>query len=276
MPEFVLRPIFLLTLVSAWNLFTPFLDGASRQGKRGMEDYRNQDWVGAAERFGEASRHAPDPRLEYNRGAALYRGQNYDSAEEAFRTTRESSALPPGTADLALGNARFRKQDLAGALEAYRDALRADPGLEDARYNYELVRRMMETQPPQQPEPQEDQENEEEGEGDSSSQPQPGSPPDSSAGDSRKQSEPEQGEQEQGERPEEDKRKPQGEPGEQPSSPEERPPEGQEQPAAARETGKLLTPEEARKLLDQITPGERDLIEQRLQTSRRRKAEKDW
>ena len=47
-----------------------------------------------------------------------------------------------------LGNTRARSQDLGGAAEAYEMALRLDPKDGDAKHNLELVRALMQQQPP--------------------------------------------------------------------------------------------------------------------------------
>lgn len=59
-----------------------------------------------------------------------------------------ASAPPPLAARAAynLGNALRDQSDLPGAIDAYRQALRQDPSLADAKFNLELARKLLEQQ----------------------------------------------------------------------------------------------------------------------------------
>ena len=48
------------------------------------------------------------------------------------------------------------------------------------------------------------------------------------------------------------------------------------QGAEQRDPEQLLSPEEAKRLLNAVTPEEKELLKARLKTKQRRKAEKDW
>ena len=81
---------------------------------------------------------APDHRW---RGTALYRGGRYDESAEAFTAG--------DTADdhYNRGNALARAGDLAGALDAYREALTREPAHEDAEHNAGIVESLIDTRP---------------------------------------------------------------------------------------------------------------------------------
>jgi len=90
----------------------------------------------------------PDvPEIAYNTGNALDRLGQYDRAVQETRR-----ALPPSTRALgaatyyALGNHFLALDDLQSAYDAYRNALLADPGDADAKYNLELVLLRMNSQ----------------------------------------------------------------------------------------------------------------------------------
>lgn len=76
------------------------------------------------------------------RGSALYRAGDYEAAARAF------GALGHADAHYNRGNALARGGRLDEALAAYRQALAAAPGHEDARHNLEVVTQALEQQAP--------------------------------------------------------------------------------------------------------------------------------
>ncbi|MXX77623.1 MAG: tetratricopeptide repeat protein, partial [Gemmatimonadales bacterium] len=108
-------------------------------------------------------------------GNALYQGENYEPALESFRAAVESG--DPELAAAAwynLGNTLYRQGALPESLEAFKQALRADPADADAKHNLERVLEQMQEQEQQQQQEQQqgdgendegdDEENEDEGE----------------------------------------------------------------------------------------------------------------
>ena len=74
------------------------------------------------------------------RGVALYRSGRYRMAAEAFREAGDPQSL------YNLGNAYAQLAEYGEAIKAYDQALAADPSIEDARVNREIVRVLMEAQ----------------------------------------------------------------------------------------------------------------------------------
>jgi Ca-activated chloride channel family protein len=74
------------------------------------------------------------------KGAALYRGGQYEQAAEAF------ARVPSASAHYNRGNALARMGNFADALQAYQQALDLNPELEDARANHELVNELIKQQ----------------------------------------------------------------------------------------------------------------------------------
>lgn len=96
-----------------------------------------------------------------NLGAALFRQGEFEKAASAFSgSMRMASSLPDAVrAGYNAGNAAAMQQELEAALDNYQMALLADPDNEDAKYNYEFVKRQLEEQQQQQSDEQnEDQE----------------------------------------------------------------------------------------------------------------------
>jgi hypothetical protein len=221
---------------------------------------------------------ATRPEIVYNLGAARYRAAEGDSA-----------ALVAAAADFeraaARAGASFRPRalynranmhallgDLEAAAEGYRETLRQDPSDADARYNLELVQRLMREQQ-QNPSPDsesggdEDREQEEQDADDRQDQQQEDRqegqpPPEDRTGEEPPQ--PDQGENEPA---------PDDESGEGDESPDTA---GQPEPETPQQASSI-SPEEAMRQLDKLEEAERELLRQLLlQRQRRIDVEKDW
>lgn len=259
----VSAPVAILLAMMSWaDLLGPFVEKASKEGAKGGERYEAGDWAGAKKHFEDAALARPDGTFDYNRGAASYREGKFQEAAEAYGAPEASRAVAPDRVAYDLGNARFRLGDYAGAVEAYRAALRDNPAAEDARANYELARRLLARNPQAPPDPRSSGQDER-------PQEQQSSPPDSSRGgeDDKEEGRPSQGE----------PRQPQDggapkEPRDAPASP------GQESKAKEGEASAPteMSPAEAKQLLNAVTPEERELLQARLKTARKKRAEKDW
>ncbi|MBI5066973.1 MAG: tetratricopeptide repeat protein [Deltaproteobacteria bacterium] len=190
----------------------------------------------------------PRPEIEVGRGAALHAGGRDAEAAQAFERARQAPEPLGSRALLGLGTSLAGQGELDGAIAAYREALRRDPGFAEARQDLEVVlRRKVEQQQQQQHSKAEQ-------------RPQPSG--------------------QQGQRPEprpagEQGEKPQGEPQPQPGTP----PPGERQAAPRQEqaAGEKPTRDEALRLLDAMRSREQNLPETaRQRTARRGHAEKDW
>jgi len=108
----------------------------------------------ALTRYTDAQLEEPDnPSLQYNIGTVLYKQKKYKEAVESFQkvaaTANESDLKEKALYNM--GNAYFRQAESAGdiellskAVDAYTEALKLDPNDTDAKYNLEVVRRMLE------------------------------------------------------------------------------------------------------------------------------------
>lgn len=246
----------------------PTVSAAAQEGRREVEAgnrlYDEGRYQEAHARYLEALAKVPGlPLARFNEGSALYRSQEYQRAMEAFLEAA-AGAGPEwhASAFYNLGNALIRQQQPGPAAEAYKQALRLDPGAEDARHNLELALRQLEQQQQQQAgegresgDPNED----EQGEGGGQGEPPPR---DGREGD--QENNPSQGED--GEPPQPQDGRPEGEP-----------------PPQDRESGEgqsgmpppQMTPEQAERLLQAITedPGE---VNRKAAQVRGRRPRKDW
>lgn len=81
-------------------------------------------------------------------GSAHYRNENFSEAANAFNTALESETNPLELANTHYnhGNALAKAGDFQGALDAYEQALSADAKMEDAQFNSELIKSLLEQQ----------------------------------------------------------------------------------------------------------------------------------
>ncbi len=118
----------------------------------GRAEYARGNHPQALEAFERAAKARPqDPAVRFNVANGLYKNGRYDEAATLFKSLGSDAASPlAGAARYNLGNSLFQKQDYKGAIQAYRDALRALPGDADLRRNLELSVRKRKEQEEQQ------------------------------------------------------------------------------------------------------------------------------
>ncbi len=155
-------PIRLLLCLATAALLGPPARAASARSlvKRGNEAYSKKNYSEALNAYQQAEKLHPDsPRVLFNKGDALYRKGDFQKAMEAYE---QAAALSRDSkleawSKFNQGNAAFRQglhqaqaspsqalDSITRSVRAYRDALRADPSLNDARHNIELARRVIE------------------------------------------------------------------------------------------------------------------------------------
>ena len=119
-----------------------------RATEAGRADYAKGSHPQALEAFERAAGARPqDPAVRFNVADGLYKNGRYDEAATLFKALGEDARSPlAGASRYNLGNSLFQKQDYKGAVQAYRDALRALPGDADTRRNLELTLRKLQEQ----------------------------------------------------------------------------------------------------------------------------------
>jgi tetratricopeptide (TPR) repeat protein len=138
------------------------------RSEKAIEAYEAGDWDAAAEladqaldaapprraredENGEPVTPPPDPRLSYNAGATqLAAGHEKRAVEQLEQAVAAIDAGEAADLDVAarynLGTARLAADDAAGAVQAFKEALRRDPGDADAKHNLELALKRLEEQ----------------------------------------------------------------------------------------------------------------------------------
>lgn len=88
--------------------------------------------------------HPETVELRVNAGNALHRlGEMDEALEEYAFAIRAGTTATAAVAHYQRGNTLFRQGEIEEAREAYKDALRADPGDRDAKFNIELIDRLL-------------------------------------------------------------------------------------------------------------------------------------
>jgi Ca-activated chloride channel homolog len=145
MRPLLLTAVLLLLALTRW-------DDAARLVETG-------DLEGARRAYESMLRSEPDRlELRYNLGTVLLLQGAFDDARLLLEGSESATSvaaaagynagnadLVPAFADTALAG---RDERLRRAIEAYKRALRLDPGDEDAKWNLELARRLLERRPP--------------------------------------------------------------------------------------------------------------------------------
>ena len=118
------------------------------QVREGNQLYDEGLFSEAHEKYLEGLATVPESGLIlFNDGNALYKGEDYQRAVEAYRRAIETGdPAMVGSAWYNLGNAFYRQQQLEESLQAYKQALRLRPADVDAKHNLERVLEQMQQQ----------------------------------------------------------------------------------------------------------------------------------
>ena len=247
-------------------LLLPFASGdGDDEGRRGNAFYAEGQFDLAIESYerglaGLAADASPLVRygLLNNLGSALLKSGDAEAAGEVLSRALNSAPAPADVARTAYnaGNASFAAQELEAALQHYRKSLLADPTNDDAKFNYEFVkRRLQEQQDQQQQQQQGDQQNQDQQE--------------------QQEEQEQQGDQEQ----EEGSQNPEQQEGgsEQEQEQEGTPSEQEEQQGQQEPSPTDLSEEQAEQILEALQNEEEQLLRQvQRPKSRPRQVEKDW
>ena len=131
--------------------------------RKGNSQYETGNFVDAEINYKKAiEKNADLLEAEFNLGDALMKQERFDEALEAFEKVSSTTENPTLKANALhnKGNVLLSQQDLEGALESYKDALRLNPKDNETRYNYAYVKKQLEQQ--QEQEQEQDEENNDE------------------------------------------------------------------------------------------------------------------
>lgn len=139
--------------------------------------FESEDFELAYEKFLSAQRLAPDHiDLSKDIATSAYRAEDYKTAEQIFEGAAKRDVSEAHKKWLNVGNSQLKQENLEGAIDSYKNALRQNPNDDKARYNLAQAKRMQKQQDSQQEKQNnEEQNNEEQDQDQSEDQQQDGS-----------------------------------------------------------------------------------------------------
>ncbi|MEE8526275.1 MAG: VWA domain-containing protein, partial [Thermoanaerobaculia bacterium] len=150
------------------------LFNSAERTERGAESFAEGEPASAVDPLETALRlRGEEPVAQYNAGTARLAAERGDAASLLESAATAGNPRLASRASYNLGNARMAADDLPGSIEAFKDALRRDSAMDDAKFNLELAQRLLEEQqqqqenqdgPPQEDEQQQDQQQEQDSE----------------------------------------------------------------------------------------------------------------
>jgi len=162
-----MRVLFFLVL----SFFARRAEASMSQLKEANRLFKNGHYEDALKLYNDALVDQPHSSgLHFDAGDAAYQMGDFDKARKEFEEASQSAnPLLKSAAHYNRGNALFRQNDWAGAIEAYKESLRVNPRDEDAKYNLGVAMRTQ--QNPPKPPPKSGQPEDQQKKGGGSSQP---------------------------------------------------------------------------------------------------------
>ena len=133
--------------------------------RKGNTQYETGNFIDAEINYKKAlAENADLLEAQFNLGDALVKQERFDEALEAFDKVSASTENQKLKANALhnKGNVLLSQQDLEGAIESYKDALRVNPKDHETRYNYAYVKNLLDQQQQDQNQEQNDDDNKEE------------------------------------------------------------------------------------------------------------------
>lgn len=149
---FLLTAVFLFCCASSLNA-----QPGRGKVKQGNRLYKEQKYDAAKNKYQDALLEDPNsPLIQFNVGDVTYQTKDYQKAMESFhKTLNVKDAGMQSMAYYNIGNALYRQNKLPESIQAYQEALKLNPGDQDAKYNLEYVRnKLKQNSQPQQQNPQ--------------------------------------------------------------------------------------------------------------------------
>ena len=138
--KYFLHIAFLCTMSSAYGQqWRDSLDAARTA-------YENENYLEALKYYESAQKNAPDNiNFSDEMAQSAYKAREFDKAEEIYKQGGNSKKTTQAKADNYhnIGNARMKRKDYNGAIDAYKESLRLNPNDDQTRYNLsEAIRQL--------------------------------------------------------------------------------------------------------------------------------------
>ena len=139
--------------------FSSIAQSERKMTRKGNTQYETGNFIDAEINYKKAlAENADLLEAQFNLGDALVKQERFDEALEAFDKVSASTENQKLKANALhnKGNVLLSQQDLEGAIESYKDALRVNPKDHETRYNYAYVKNLLDQQQQEQNQDQND------------------------------------------------------------------------------------------------------------------------
>ena len=152
---------YIFIVLTLGSFFSLIAQSERKMTRNGNTNYETGNFIDAEINYKKALEKNSDLlEAQFNLGDALVKQERFDEALEAFEKVSASTENQNLKANALhnKGNVLLSQQDLEGAIESYKDALRINPKDHETRYNYAYVKKLLDEQ--QQEQNQDQQQNE--------------------------------------------------------------------------------------------------------------------
>ena len=140
---------YIFIVLTLGSFFSVIAQSERKMTRNGNTNYETGNFIDAEINYKKALEKNSDLlEAQFNLGDALVKQERFDEALEAFEKVSASTEDQNLKANALhnKGNVLLSQQDLEGAIESYKDALRVNPKDHETRYNYTYVKKLLEEQ----------------------------------------------------------------------------------------------------------------------------------
>ena len=144
---------YIFIVLTLGSFFSLIAQSERKMTRNGNTNYETGNFIDAEINYKKALEKNSDLlEAQFNLGDELVKQERFDEALEAFEKVSASTENQNLKADALhnKGNVLLSQQDLEGAIESYKDALRINPKDHETRYNYAYVKKLLDEQQQQQ------------------------------------------------------------------------------------------------------------------------------
>ena len=144
---------YIFIVLTLGSFFSLIAQSERKMTRNGNTNYETGNFIDAEINYKKALEKNSDLlEAQFNLGDALVKQERFDEALEAFEKVSASTENQNLKANALhnKGNVLLSQQDLEGAIESYKDALRINPKDQETRYNYAYVKKLLDEQQQQQ------------------------------------------------------------------------------------------------------------------------------
>ena len=144
---------YIFIVLTLGSFFSLIAQSERKMTRNGNTNYETGNFIDAEINYKKALEKNSDLlEAQFNLGDALVKQERFDEALESFEKVCASTEDQNLKANALhnKGNVLLSQQDLEGAIESYKDALRINPKDHETRYNYAYVKKLLDEQQQQQ------------------------------------------------------------------------------------------------------------------------------